>query len=88
MASPDLKAFFARFGTGSGIVTEEVYQAAWSTYLPELRKTFRDYFARTGVAAIVFPTTMVPAVLIGQDKKVSVNGMNFPKIRSLHRRIR
>ncbi len=36
--------------------------------MPKLRENFRDYFARSGVAAIVFPATMVPATLIGQDE--------------------
>jgi len=79
-ASPDVKGFFARFGEGgSGFITEEVYQAARDTYLPKLRANFRDYFARTGVAAIVFPATRISATLMGQnevtigdkDKKVS-----------------
>jgi indoleacetamide hydrolase len=87
MASPDLKAFFARFGTGNGIVTEEVYQAACRTHLPELRKTFRNYFARTGVVAIVFPTTMVSAPLIGQDKEVSINGKRVSFMTAISRNI-
>jgi mandelamide amidase len=77
-ASPDVKGFFARFGEGgSGFIAEEVYQAARDTYLPKLRENFRDYLARTGVAAIVFPATRIPATVIGQnevtigDKKVS-----------------
>jgi mandelamide amidase len=77
-ASPDVRGFFARFGEGgSGYIAEEVFQAVRDTYLPKLRENFRDYFARTGVAAIVFPATRIPATVIGQnevtigDKKVS-----------------
>jgi indoleacetamide hydrolase len=73
LASPDVKAFFSFVGRGgSGFVAEEVYQAARDTYRPQLRKNFREYFARTGVAAIVFPTTMVPATLIGQEQEVTI----------------
>ena len=35
--------------------------------MPKLRENFRSYFARTGVAAIVFPTTMTTAAVIGQN---------------------
>jgi mandelamide amidase len=68
-ASPDVKGFFARFGKGGGgFIAEEVYQSARDTYLPKLRSNFRDYFARTGVAAIVFPATRIPATVIGQNE--------------------
>jgi Asp-tRNA(Asn)/Glu-tRNA(Gln) amidotransferase A subunit family amidase len=68
LASSDVKAFFARFGTGdSGFIVEGVYQAARDMHLPKLRENFRDYFSRTRVAAIVFPATMIPATVIGQD---------------------
>jgi mandelamide amidase len=36
--------------------------------LPKLRENFRDYFARTGVAAIVFPATRIPATVIGENE--------------------
>jgi mandelamide amidase len=67
--SPDLKAFFDRFGpAGAARVTEEIYRAAVDTHLPRLREAYRAYFTRTGAAAIVFPTTMVPATTIGQNE--------------------
>ncbi len=78
LASPEIKARFPQLATGGrAFVTEEVYRAACDLHLPKLRENFRDYFARTGVAAIVFPTTMTTAAVIGQsqvtiaDKKVS-----------------
>ncbi|HUJ50396.1 MAG TPA: amidase family protein, partial [Bryobacteraceae bacterium] len=58
LASPDIKTFFERTRKGAGgFVAGEVYAAARDTYLPKLRKSFRDYFARTAVAALVFPAT-------------------------------
>ena len=42
--------------------------------MPALRRLYEDYFARTGVAAIVFPTTMAPAPLIGEDDTVEIRG--------------
>ncbi len=69
VASPDVKGLIMQFGKGgSFFVAEEAYQAARHKQLPKLRENFRDYFARTGVAAIVFPATMVPATVIGQDE--------------------
>ena len=39
----------------------------------------RDYFARSGVAAIVFPATMLPAPKIGEeDMEVEVRGRRMP----------
>ena len=68
-ASADVKEFFAEFGEGgSGFISEAVYEAARDTYLPKLRENFRDYFARTGVAAIVFPATRIPATVIGENE--------------------
>ena len=71
LASPDIKTFFERTRKGtSGFVADEVYAAARDTYLPKLRKNFRDYFARTGVTAIVFPATRIPATTIGQNEVI------------------
>ncbi len=68
-SSADLQAFFARvLPGGRGFVTEEVYRAAVDTHLPRMKENYKAYFARTGVAAIVFPATMVPATKIGQDE--------------------
>jgi len=39
---------------------------------------YHEYFARTGVAAMVFPTTMVPAPRIGEDTTVEVRGRPLP----------
>ena len=65
------KAFFERTRNGAArLCRREVYLAARDTYLPKLRENFRDYFARTGVAAIVFPATRIPATTIGQNEVI------------------
>ena len=88
LASPELQAFFAEFGAGGrGFVTEQAYRAACDTHLPPLRRNFHDYFARTGVAAIVFPATMVPATPIGQDQEVIINGKKIPFVTAIARNI-
>jgi mandelamide amidase len=83
-----LKAFFAEFGAGgSGYIPEQAYRAACDTYLPQLRQNFRDYFTRTGVAAIVFPATMVAATLIGEDQELIVNGKKLAFVTAIARNI-
>ena len=55
-------------------VPESVYAAARDVHLPALRRLYRDYFARNRVAAMVFPTTLVPAPAIGDDVTVDIEG--------------
>jgi indoleacetamide hydrolase len=59
---------------GKYFVSEAVYQKAREVHLPKLRETFRDYFAKTGVAAMVFPATMMPATRIGEAAEVEIRG--------------
>ena len=59
---------------GRDFVTEAAYRAARDIYLPALRQSYKTYFANTGVAAIVFPTTMVSAPRIGDDNELRVRG--------------
>jgi mandelamide amidase len=68
-ASVTLDQIMAQSNLEFGIVPDEVYLAARDTYLPALRRTFRDYFTGTGVAAILFPTTMAAAPKIGVDEQ-------------------
>jgi indoleacetamide hydrolase len=87
LASPDVKALITRFAKGGSLfVAEEAYQAARDTHLPKLRENFRDYFARTGVAAIVFPATMVPATVIGQNE-VMIGDKKLPFSEAISRNI-
>ena len=53
-------------------VSEEAYRAARDTERPGLQEELRRYFRENGVTAIVFPTTLVPALPIGQDTEVSI----------------
>ena len=79
-ASADIRAIFTRdvLPGGPGFVSEETYRAAVDVYLPKLRQIFRDYFARTGAAAMVFPATMVTAPRIGEETAVSIRGQAVP----------
>jgi Asp-tRNA(Asn)/Glu-tRNA(Gln) amidotransferase A subunit family amidase len=75
-ASADIKRDFAHdvVPGGQGFVSGAVYRRACDVYLPKLRQNFQDYFAQTGVAAIVFPVTMVPPTAIGEDGEVGIAG--------------
>jgi mandelamide amidase len=88
-ASADVKGDFERdvLPGGKGFVSDAEYQTARDVHLPKLRETFRDYFARTGVAAIVFPATMVPPTRIGEDIEVSIAGKKVPFPKAVARNI-
>lgn len=79
-ASPDIRAIFERdvLPGGPGFVSEEAYRAAVDVHLPKLRRTYRDYFARTGAKAMVLPATMVTAPRIGEDREVQIRGQAVP----------
>ena len=79
-ASPDIQAVFRSdvLPGGARFVTEPAYAAARDQYLPALRRLYREYFARTQVAAIVFPTTLVSATRIGEETTVEVRGRALP----------
>jgi len=59
-------------------VPREAYEAARNIHRPALQETFRAYFCSTGVAAIAYPTTLVPAIPIGQDEEVEMRGKKVP----------
>ena len=69
------------------LVSEDTYLAARDTHLPALRRAYQEYFARTGVSAIVFPVTMVPATPIGQDVEVDIRGQKISFSNAMRRNI-
>ncbi len=79
-ASPDIQAVFRSdvLPGGANFVTESAYAEARDRYLPALRNLYRDYFARTHVAAMIFPTTLVPAPRIGEEVTIEVRGRPLP----------
>jgi indoleacetamide hydrolase len=73
-ASPDIRAIFAHevMPGSPGFVSEAAYETAVKVYLPRLRRTFKNYFAQTGAAAMLFPTTLVTAPRIGDEGELNV----------------
>ena len=79
IASKDVAGAFAAAKT----IPKDAYAAAIKTLRPALQRLYADYFAQHKVAAIVFPTTPLPARPInpqgdtGQDM-VELNGKQVP----------
>ena len=87
-ASLDIRQQFQSFvPEGSPIhISEAAYEAARNVHLPELRATFQRWFADTGAAAIVFPTTRIAATRIGEDP-VDIGGKPVPFSDAISRNI-
>ena len=77
VASPDVKSILDDLIAGGG-TPEAAYREAIDVHRPKLQAMYRDFFARTGVAAVVFPTTPMPAAKIGEDNTVLLNGAPVP----------
>jgi mandelamide amidase len=80
-ASVDVQACFVQSAS------EAAYAKARDIYLPTLRENFREYFQSTGVDAIIFPTTMVPAPLIGNDVDVAIGSKKISFVTAIARNI-
>lgn len=65
---------------GEGAVTEASYREALGKHRPALQETYRRYFRERDVAAMVFPTTPLPAAKIGEDDTVMLNGVPVPTL--------
>jgi indoleacetamide hydrolase len=79
--SPDVRSLIDPAITpgGADFVSDARYTQIVKVHWPALRGMYRDYFARSGVAAIVFPATILPAPLIGEENmEVEVRGRRMP----------
>jgi mandelamide amidase len=87
--SPDVQAAMKLVALPGGKLysSKEAYEVARDTYRPALQQTFRKYFCNTDVAAIVFPTTLVPATPIGKDQEVEINGKKVPFLVAMSRNV-
>ncbi len=60
-------------------VPERQYREIIETHLPRMRRMFVHYFEQSGVAAIIFPTTIMAAPLLcGDEIEVQVDGRPMP----------
>ena len=72
---------------GPNFVSQTAYAAARDIHLPTLRRLYHDYFARSRVAAMVFPVTLVPPPLIGEDVTVAIGERKAPFATAIARNI-
>lgn len=75
-----------------GFVPDSRYREVVNVHLPALHAMFRDYFRRSGVAAIVFPATIIPAPPIAgsereEDLQVEVGSRRWPFDEAISRNI-
>ena len=75
------------FPGGTDFVSDGAYEVIVNKKLPELRRLYQDYFSRTGVAAIVFPATAVPAPPVGAEDDVSIGNRRISLFTALARNI-
>lgn len=84
VASPDVKSLLSSL-LGGDAVPEAVYRDALDVQRPQLQAAYDDYFRRHDVAAMVFPTTPLPAAPIGHDETVLLNGEAVPTFQTFIR---
>lgn len=84
VASPDVKGLLQSL-LGEGAIPEAAYRHALNVQRPQLQANYRDYFKRHDVAAVIFPTTPLPAARIGEDETVMLNGVAVPTFPSFIR---
>jgi mandelamide amidase len=84
--SPKVKDALAGL-VGAGAVSEASYREALGKHRPALQETYRRYFRERGVAAMVFPTTPLPAAKVGEDDTVMLNGVPVPTFGSYIRNL-
>ena len=75
------------FPGGSDFVPDGAYDVLVSKNLPQLRRLYQDYFSHTGVAAIVFPATAVPAPPVGAEGDVTIRDRRISLFTALARNI-
>ncbi len=73
VVSPDVRPLFERL-LDERRVGAETYAHAHGVLRPRMRAAHRRCFADHGIEALVFPTTPLPASLIGEDDTVSLRG--------------
>jgi indoleacetamide hydrolase len=89
VASPDVRGIFNMLLEARGASTVKArgastetartsYDLAVQVQRPALQKTYADCFAKNQIEALIFPTTPLPAALIGEDDTVMFCGAATP----------
>jgi Asp-tRNA(Asn)/Glu-tRNA(Gln) amidotransferase A subunit family amidase len=77
LASRDVRTVVKARLSGDEIISEEEYRTALQQRL-QFQSTYRQYFNDHDLAAMVFPTTRLPARQIGDDTTVDFMGARAP----------
>ena len=79
IASPDVKGLFASsiVPGAKDAIPVKVYRDALATR-PALRRLYAETFETHRIAALVFPTTPLPAAPVGDDQTTKLNGADVP----------
>jgi mandelamide amidase len=79
IASPDVKGLFASaiVPGAKDAVPEKAYLDALAAR-PQLQRLYADAFRKHNIAALVVPTTPLPAAPIGDDETTGLNGERVP----------
>jgi mandelamide amidase len=72
-ASPDVKDIFNKL-LNEKAVPKETYLEARQKHRQHLQAMYRECFAKHQLSAVVFPTTPIPAIPIGEDETTLLNG--------------
>jgi indoleacetamide hydrolase len=77
IASPDVQGIFASL-LGSEAPPAVAYEEALNLHRPKFQKAYVDCFQTHQLEALIFPTTPLPAALIGEDETVQLLGQTLP----------
>jgi mandelamide amidase len=78
IAGADVRELYEVYALGPEAPTSDWYRHAMAHDRPALQAAYRDYFRNNEVAAMAFPTTVLPARPIGEDVEVQLNGRTVP----------
>jgi Asp-tRNA(Asn)/Glu-tRNA(Gln) amidotransferase A subunit family amidase len=73
VASPDVKMIFEKL-LGKGGISKETYLEALHKHRRRLQDLYQECFTKLRLSTIIFPTTPLPAVPIGEDETTTLNG--------------
>ena len=88
IGSPDVKTYYETLVIGPGAPTQAAYDTAMRQARPALQAAYHDYFRIHDVAAIAFPTTVLPGRPIGEDTEIDLNGKKVPTLSTYLRNTR
>lgn len=86
VASPDVQAAVG-LCTPISATPDAAYVAARDHHRRTLQQVMSACFADHDIAALLFPTTLVPATPIGDDRTVRINGVDVPFANAIGRNI-